>query len=121
MDFVFWLIAGVLYGLIIGLIPVAGATTGLVAVFSIVHLFQSGDPYMAVVFTTAVVAASSIGDSFASVVMNIPGSTGSAATMVDGFPLAQQGRATYALSAAITTSTANGLLWGIVVFVFLPF
>lgn len=121
MDFAFWLTAGVFYGLIIGLIPVAGATTGLVAVFSIVHVFQSGDPYMAVVFTTAVVAASSIGDSFASVVMNIPGSTGSAATMVDGFPLAQQGRATYALSAAITTSTVNGLVWGIVVFVFLPY
>jgi TctA family transporter len=121
MDFVFWLVAGVIYGLIIGLVPVAGATTGLIAVFSIVHVFQTGDPYMAIVFTTAVVAASTIGDSFASVVMNIPGSTGSAATMVDGFPLAQQGRATYALSAAITTSTVNGLLWGVIVFVFLPY
>lgn len=121
MDFAFWLAAGVFYGLIIGLVPVAGAATGLIAVFSIIHIFQAGDPYMAVVFTTAVVASSTIGDSFASVVMNIPGSSGSAATMVDGFPLAQQGRATYALSAAIVTSTANGLIWGALVFLLLPY
>lgn len=121
MDFIFWLFAGVAYGLLIGLIPVAGATTGLVALFPLIHIFQYGDPYLGVVFITAVVAASAIGDSFASIVMNIPGSNGSAATMVDGFPLARQGRAAYALSAAITTSTVNGLLWGILVFLFLPY
>ena len=36
--------------------------------------------------------------------------------MVDGYPLAQQGRATEALTAAITTSTLNGLFWGTLTF-----
>lgn len=121
MDYAVWLLLGVTYGLIVGLVPVAGATTGLVALFPLIHVFQYGDPYMGVIFITAVVAASAIGDSFASIVMNIPGSNGSAATMIDGFPLAKQGQAARALSAAITTSTANGLLWGILVFVFLPY
>jgi len=40
--------------------------------------------------------------------------------MVDGFPLALQGKATYAISAAVTTSTINGLLWGSLVFFLLP-
>jgi len=40
--------------------------------------------------------------------------------MVDGFPLAQQGRAGYAISAAVTTSTVNGLIWGCLVFLLLP-
>ena len=40
--------------------------------------------------------------------------------MVDGFPLAQKGRAGYAISAAVTTSTVNGLLWGCLVFLLLP-
>lgn len=121
MEFYLWLLAGTLYGLVIGLIPVAGATTGLVAVFSFIHMFMAADPYAGVAFTTALVAASALGDSFASVTMNIPGANGSAATMVDGFPLAQRGRAAYALSAAITTSTVNGLLWGAAVFLLLPY
>jgi TctA family transporter len=121
MEFYLWLLAGTLYGLLIGLVPVAGATTGLVAVFSFIHVFVAADPYAGVAFTTALVAASALGDSFASVVMNIPGANGSAATMVDGFPLARRGEAAYALSAAITTSTVNGLIWGALVFLLLPY
>ena len=40
--------------------------------------------------------------------------------MVDGYPLAKQGKATYALTAAITTSTVNGLIWGTLTFALLP-
>ena len=64
------LLLGVAYGFFVGLIPVAGATTGLIAVYAFVHMFH--DPYMLVVFTTAVVVTSSIGDSFCGVVMNVP-------------------------------------------------
>lgn len=110
--------AGVVYGFFVGLIPVAGATTGLIAVYSFVTYFQ--DPYMLVVFTTAIVVTSSIGDSFCGVVMNIPGAGGAAATMIDGFPMSRRGEAARALSAAISTSWINGLIWGLLVFLFLP-
>ena len=40
-----------------------------------------------------VVAASTTGDSFSGVLLGIPGANSAAATMVDGFPLALQGRA----------------------------
>lgn len=120
MIYLLWLLLGVLYGFIIGVIPVAGAATGLVAIYGFLYLFL-GDTYALVVFTTAVVVSCTIGDSFASVVMNIPGAAGSAATMVDGFPMARNGEGARALSAAITTSTVNGILWGVLVFGFLPF
>lgn len=119
MEYLLWLVAGVAYGFIIGVIPVAGAATGLVALYGILPWFLA-DPYALVVFTTAIVVACTIGDSFASVVMNIPGAAGSAATMVDGFPMARRGEAARALSAAITTSTVNGIIWGGLVFLFLP-
>ena len=119
MEYLLWLILGTIYGFIIGIIPVAGAATGLVAIYGFLNFFLA-DPYALVVFTTAIVVACTIGDSFSSVVMNIPGAAGSAATMVDGFPLARQGQGARALSAAITTSTVNGLIWGTLVFVFLP-
>jgi len=113
------LLAGVFYGLIVGIIPSAGATTGLVALFGFISYFVH-DPYLGVIFLMAVVAASTTGDSFTAILLGIPGANSAAATMVDGFPLAQQGRAGYAISAAVTTSTVNGLLWGCLVFLLLP-
>ena len=114
------IMAGTLYGLVIGIIPSAGATTGLVAMFGFIGWFTAFDPYLGVIFVMAVVAASTTGDSFSGVLLGIPGANSAAATMVDGFPLALQGKATYALTAAITTSTFNGLLWGTLTFALLP-
>lgn len=116
--YIWMLIIGTAYGFLVGLIPVAGATTGLIAIYSFVGYFE--DPYALVVFTTAVVVTSSIGDSFCGVVMNIPGAGGAAATMIDGFPMSRRGEAARALSAAISTSWVNGLIWGLAVFLFLP-
>ena len=119
MEYLLFTLAGTAYGFLFGLIPVAGAGTALITVYSFIDYFRA-DPYLLVAFTTAIVVASTLGDSFASVVMNIPGAGGSAATMVDGFPLAQQGQSARALSAAMTTSVVNGLIWGAAVFLFLP-
>ena len=44
MAEIYALVAGTLYGLLIGIIPLAGATTGLVAVFGFILLFGA-DPY----------------------------------------------------------------------------
>jgi TctA family transporter len=52
--------------------------------------------------------------------MNVPGAGGAAATMIDGFPMSRRGEAARALSAAISTSWVNGLIWGLLVFLFLP-
>ena len=116
--YLMFLMLGVIYGFFVGLVPVAGATTGLIAIYAFVGYFD--DPYMLVVFTTAVVVTSSIGDSFCGVVMNVPGAGGAAATMIDGFPMSRRGEAARALSAAISTSWVNGLIWGLLVFLFLP-
>ena len=115
-----YLLCGTFYGFLFGIIPVAGATTGLLTVYTFIDVFRA-DPYTLVVFTTALVIASSIGDLFASVVMNIPGGGGSAATMVDGFPMSKRGEAARALSASIFSACAQGLIWGILVFMFLPY
>ena len=118
-QYLMFLLLGCTYGFFVGLVPVAGATTGLIAIYAFVGYFD--DPYMLVVFTTAVVVTSSIGDSFCGVVMNVPGAGGAAATMIDGFPMSRRGEAARALSAAISTSWVNGLIWGLLVFMFLPY
>lgn len=120
LEYLSWLIAGTLYGYIFGLIPVAGAATALITIYSFLDVFRH-DPYTLVVFTTSIVVSSTIGDSFSSVMLNVPGASGSAATMVDGFPLAKRGKGAYAVSAAVTTSAINGLIWGLLVFLLLPY
>lgn len=112
------LLFGVVYGLLIGLAPGIGATTGLIFLFSFITYF---DPYDAVMFCMAVVAASTTFDTITSVMLGIPGANSSAATIVNGFPLAVKGRAISTISAAVTTSTINGLIWGGLTFIFLPY
>ena len=73
IEFITILLLGTIYGLIIGIVPTAGATTGLIIIFSFLHLFP--DPYLAVVFCMATVGASTTGDSYAGVLLGIPGAT----------------------------------------------
>lgn len=120
LTYFLWCLLGTGYGFVIGLVPVAGVSTALIAIFGFLDYFRH-DPYSLVVFTTSIVVACAIGDNFSSIVMNIPGSAGSAATMIDGFPMAKKGLAAHALSAAIFTSVGNGLLWGAITFVFMPY
>ena len=110
MEIFFVLLLGVLWGLALGIIPTAGPSTALLTGFAFVPHFYN-DPYLAIIFYTGMVAACTTGDTWSSILLGIPGSSSSAATVLDGYPLAKQGKATYALSAAFTSSTLNGLFW----------
>ena len=119
MEIFFVLLLGVLWGLALGIIPTAGPSTALLTGFAFVPYFYN-DPYLAIIFYTGMVAACTTGDTWSSILLGIPGSSSSAATVLDGYPLAKQGKATYALSAAFTSSTLNGLFWGSLVFLLMP-
>ena len=116
------IVGGVFYGLFVGLRPASGPGTALLTlfIFAGTPLFQDNSLAF-VAFSMAVVMSCVTGDSFASVLMGIPGAQSSAATMVDGYPLARKGKGAYALSAAISTSTLQGLLWGLPVFLFMDY
>ncbi|MEO1966791.1 DNA translocase FtsK 4TM domain-containing protein, partial [Hyphomonas sp.] len=58
-------------------------------------------------------------DTFSSVLLGIPGSSASQATVLDGFPLAKQGHAARALSAAFASSLFGGLCGAIVLTFFI--
>ncbi len=110
---------GCIYGGLIGLVPSAGAGKAILLLFGVVSFFD-GAEYLFVLFSMATVVSCSIGDSYASVLLGVPGANGTAATMVDGYPLAKKGKASYALSSALFTSTMNGLLFGLLGFSFFP-
>lgn len=98
----------------------AGATTGLLTVFGLSDHFLS-NPYLGIVFMTSLIAATSTADSFTSILTGIPGSNTTAASIIDGYPMARRGEAGRAIGIALMDSTVNGLFWGAVAFGLMPF
>lgn len=120
MSYVLWIVAGTLYGLLIGVVPVAGVTTALLTVFGLSHYFLA-DPYLGIVFLTAIIASCATADSYTSILTGIPGASTTAACVIDGYPMARNGEAGRAMGIAIFDSTVNGVLWGTLAFLFLPY
>ena len=102
-----YLVLGVVMGLCIGVFPGLGGIAGL----SLLLPFMFGmDPILGLALMVGVVAVVPTSDTFASVLMGIPGSSASQATVLDGFPMAKKGQAARALSAAFASSLFGGLV-----------
>ncbi|RGP35409.1 tricarboxylate transporter [Pseudotabrizicola alkalilacus] len=107
----FYMLVGVSVGLVIGVIPGLGGIAGL----SLLIPFLYGmDEITALAMLIGLVAVIPTSDTFSSVLMGIPGSSASQATVLDGFPLAKQGQAARALSAAFISSMAGGIFGAII-------
>ena len=106
-----YMLFGVSVGLVIGVIPGLGGIAGL----SLLVPFLYGmDPISALGMLIGLVAVIPTSDTFASVLMGIPGSSASQATVLDGFPLAKQGQAARALSAAFISSLFGGIIGAVI-------
>lgn len=102
-----YLVMGVCMGLAIGVFPGLGGIAGL----SLLLPFMFGmDPILGLALMVGMVAVVPTSDTFASVLMGIPGSSASQATVLDGFPMAKKGQAARALSAAFASSLFGGLV-----------
>ncbi len=78
------------------------------------------DPYPAIALMLGIGAVSNTANTFPSVLIAVPGSAGSQATIVDGFPMAQKGEAKRAFGAAFIASPVGGIFGAIVLFISLP-
>jgi putative tricarboxylic transport membrane protein len=102
-----YLCVGVVLGLFIGVFPGLGGIAGL----SMLIPFLYGlDQTSALAMLIGLIAVIPTSDTFTSVLMGIPGSSSSQATVLDGFPLAKKGQAARALSAAFSASLVGGLV-----------
>ncbi|PPC76046.1 tricarboxylate transporter [Pokkaliibacter plantistimulans] len=111
-----YLSLGVVVGLVIGIIPGLGGIAGM----SLLLPFLYGmEPSVGLGMLMGLVAVVPTGDTFTSVLMGIPGSSASQATVMDGFPLAKQGMAARALSAAFASSMLGGVAGAMILSVFI--
>lgn len=97
---------GVMLGMIVGILPGLGGT----AMLSLLLPFVFGkDPTPVLAMMVGLMAVNNTADTFPAVLMGIPGSSSSQATIIDGFPLAKRGEAARALGAAFSASMLGGL------------
>jgi len=110
------LMVGVAVGVLNGAMP-GGAVPSLVVLLGFAY---GQDPYIALPLAVGMVATVSTGDTLPAVLLGMPGSTSGQATILDGNPLARQGKAGVALSAAYFASMIGGIVGGIFLFITIP-
>jgi TctA family transporter len=95
-----------LLGVILGIVPGIG---GLAGTALLLPFTFSMDPYTAFAFLLGLSATTATGDPIPAILFGVPGGAGSAATVLDGLPMAKRGEAGRALSAAYMSSLMGGL------------
>lgn len=113
----FLLLVGVVMGLAVGLLPGLGGVTAMALLLPFVTVM---DPYTGIAMLIGISAVINTSDTFPSVMMGIPGSAGSQATIMDGYPLARQGLASKALSAALLASLVGGIIGALALTLVIP-
>ncbi|NKB22653.1 MAG: hypothetical protein GKS01_19365 [Alphaproteobacteria bacterium] len=103
-----FLFLGVIIGLIVGVIPGLG---GLVGLSLLLPFTFDMNAYTALAFLMGLQAVTVTSDTIPAVMFGVPGTVGSAATILDGYPMSRKGEAGRAYGAAFTASVIGGL-WG---------
>jgi len=104
-----WLILfiGAFVGIIFGIIPGLGSIVAM-AVFLPLVFFMTPD--QALPLFIAICATGYTGGSVTAILLNIPGTSPNAATLIDGYPMTQKGEGARALGAALMSSAMGGML-----------
>jgi putative tricarboxylic transport membrane protein len=110
-------VAGVMVGTFVGAVPGLGSKIAL----TILIPFTGGlAPFKALAFYLCISEAASFGDTIPAVLFRTPGTAGSAATAIDGYELAKQGRGGYALGAGAMASFVGAVIGVIICVLFIP-
>lgn len=97
---------GTLVGLVFGAIPGLTYTMALALVLP----FTFGlDPTVGIALLLGVYVGGMSGGSVSAILIGIPGTPSAAATVMDGYPMAQKGEASVALGAAVMAAVFGGL------------
>ena len=112
-----FLTAGTLVGLLFGAIPGLGGATALAL---LIPLTFGMEPRSAMFLIGGVLCSVAFGGSITAILLNTPGMAPNAATVFDGYPMAQQGRAGAAIGAAATASSLGGLLGVVILVAIMP-
>ncbi len=116
-DLMLIMFGSVMFGLVIGVLPGIGGT---IAMVFLIPLSYGMSPEAAIVLLLSAYGASNFGGSITAILINTPGDAVNAATQFDGYPLAKQGKAGMAITAAMISSALGGLVGLVALDLMLP-
>src|SRR4051795_10741799 len=100
------MMVGLVLGIFVGVLPGLGGPNGVAILLPLTFTM---DPTSAIVMLSCIYWGALFGGAITSILFNIPGEAWSVATTFDGYPIAQQGKAAEALTAAFTSSFIGSL------------
>lgn len=92
-----FLFLGVVLGLVFGVIPGLGGLVGLALLLPFTFALE---PYSGLAMLIGLGAVIATSDSIPAILFGVPGTSGAAATVMDGHPMARRGDASRAFGAA---------------------
>jgi putative tricarboxylic transport membrane protein len=108
---------GCIMGLVLGIVPGIG---GLAGTAMLLPFTFTMDPYSAFALLLGLGATTATGDPIPAVLFGVPGGAASAATVLDGYPMAKKGEAGRALSAAYMSSLMGGVFGALLLAISIP-
>jgi putative tricarboxylic transport membrane protein len=110
---ILFVVVGTVIGMVFGAVPGLGGT---IAIALLIPVTFGMEPTSAMVLFGSTLGGVAFGGSISAILINVPGTGPNAATLLDGYPMSQQGRAGEALGVSATAS-ALGAIFGLMVLV----
>lgn len=107
LDNILMMLLGVAVGIVLGVLPGVGHVMGIAVLLPFTFVMS---PITGMMLLLGVYVGGTYGGSVSAILINTPGTASAAATGLDGYPLALQGKAYPALNVALLGSFVGGLL-----------
>ncbi|PZX16487.1 putative tricarboxylic transport membrane protein [Palleronia aestuarii] len=101
------ILAGTMIGMFIGAMPGLSATMAIALLLPLTYSLQ---PETGLAMLASLYLAAMYGGSIAAILLRTPGTPAAAATVIDGYPMAQSGQAGKALGLSLTASLIGGVM-----------
>jgi putative tricarboxylic transport membrane protein len=98
---------GVMFGVLFGVLPGFGGSQALALMFPFTLMME---PVTAMMFMLAIYSAAEYGGSIPAILIRTPGTTAAVMTILDGAPMAAQGRPLRALRISVTSGVTGGVV-----------
>jgi len=109
---------GMANGMFTGFVP---GLSGAVGIALMIPLVGGIGAEKAIILFCAALAGQSFAGSISAILLNTPGATPNAATMLDGYPMTLQGKGGMALGISACASAMGGFLGTVMIVILLPF
>jgi len=112
-----YLLAGIALGVFFGMVPGLSGLSGMAILLPFTFDLQA---YEAMALLMGMYAITTTSDTISSVLLGVPGTAGSQATIMDGYPMAKKGEAARAFGAAYTVSGLGGVVGALLLVLSIP-